>query len=121
MPQPVLTHAVRHATRVVMESQYTDVKFVFDNTEEDDAWALGNAIVRAEGTEMVLELAEDDNQPPFCRVIGKRGDNNVFTGANSIRRKGIPLIEASWTMDGERGSGTWKENGHAYPFSFTLP
>ncbi len=103
-----------------MDTQYTDVRFCFDGTEEGYAWALGNAIVRAEGTEMVLELSEDDDQPPFCRLIGKR-DGASFVGLNSIRRKGNARIEAQWTMDGANGAGTWVENGRTYPFSFTLP
>lgn len=104
-----------------METRYDDVEFVFqgdfaDSDSAEEGLALGTVLVRADG-EMVLMLAESDDAPPFCE-IGAKPVDGLFTGEN--RRKS-PQIRAEWRMEGQRGAGTWAEQGESFGFSFLLP
>ena len=100
-----------------MDIRYHDVEFSFqgDHAEEDPT-ALGTVIVRADGA-MVLQLAESDDDPPFCEIVAQPKDG-AFAGEN---QRGALEISAAWRMQGRQGTGTWIEAGITYALSFTLP
>ncbi|HET6344199.1 MAG TPA: hypothetical protein VFH51_04660, partial [Myxococcota bacterium] len=102
-----------------MNQTYRDVEFRFEHTDEDEPAALGTVVL--EGGRMVLELSEDDDSAPFCRVLGLPAGEAAFAGDNQVQRRGGPRISARWALRGAQATGTWVENDRTYPFSFTLP
>jgi hypothetical protein len=102
-----------------MQETYTDVEFCFEGTDEEEAAALGTVVL--DGDRMILELSEDDDAPPFCRVVGLPEGEAAFAGDNQVHRHGVARISARWSLAGRAATGTWREGDTTYPFSFTLP